>query len=42
MALSWGHKGDDRKTFDGLLGVGAMGFKSIAFDFASNTVYLQI
>jgi predicted aspartyl protease len=30
------------KEFDGLLGVGAMGFKSIAFDFASNTVYLQI
>lgn len=30
------------KTFDGLLGVGAMGFKSVAFDFASNTVYLQI
>jgi hypothetical protein len=33
---------DTSKTFDGLLGVGAMGFKSIAFDFASNTVYLQI
>jgi predicted aspartyl protease len=35
-------KGEDRKTFDGLLGVGAMGFKSIAFDFASSTVYIQI
>jgi predicted aspartyl protease len=35
-------KGDDRRTFDGLLGVGAMGFRSIAFDFASSTVYLQI
>jgi hypothetical protein len=35
-------KGEDRKAFDGLLGVGAMGFKSIAFDFASSTVYLQI
>jgi predicted aspartyl protease len=35
-------KVDDGRTFDGLLGVGAMGFKSIAFDFASNTVYLQI
>jgi predicted aspartyl protease len=30
------------KEFDGLLGVGAMGFKSVAFDFASNTIYLQI
>lgn len=33
---------DARKSFDGLLGVGAMGFKSISFDFESNRIFLQI
>jgi predicted aspartyl protease len=33
---------DASTTFDGLFGVGAMGFKSVAFDFESNVVYLQI
>jgi len=30
------------RNYDGLLGVGAMGFKSISFDFDSKRVYLQI
>jgi predicted aspartyl protease len=32
---------DAEKSFDGLLGVGAMGFKSISFDFDLNKIYLQ-
>lgn len=32
---------DSREGFDGLLGVSAMGFKSIAFDFDSKMIYLQ-
>lgn len=35
-------RGDVGKSFDGLLGVGAMGFKSISFDFISKRMYLQI
>jgi Aspartyl protease len=31
-----------RRSYDGLLGVGAMGFKSIAFDFDLKKMYLQI
>ena len=33
---------DTDKSFDGLLGVGAMGFKSISFDFGMRRLYLQI
>jgi predicted aspartyl protease len=35
-------RGNRRRSYDGLLGVGAMGFKSIAFDFDSKRMYLQI
>lgn len=32
---------DYNRAFDGLMGVGALGFKSIAFDFEAHIVYLQ-
>jgi predicted aspartyl protease len=33
---------DAGRTFDGLMGVGALGFKSITFDFDAHLIYLQL
>lgn len=33
---------DPGRSFDGLLGVGALGFRSVGFDFSSGTLYLRL